>query len=61
MNLFFFSFVQTDVDKETQEPLDKLLPVTKDWLKKNADCNCETVQDVMQELYEKNNQQVQHT
>jgi len=52
--------LKTDVDKETQEPLDKLLPVTKDWLKKNADCNCETVQDVMNELYEKNNQKLAH-
>jgi len=50
--------IKTDVDKETQEPLDKLLPVTKDWLKKNGDCNCETVQDVLSELYEKNNQKL---
>jgi long-chain-fatty-acid--CoA ligase ACSBG len=35
--------VKTDVDKETQEPLDKLMPLTKDWIKKNGDCNCETV------------------
>jgi long-chain-fatty-acid--CoA ligase ACSBG len=47
--------LKTDVDKETQEPLEKLLPVAVDWLKKNADCHCETVQDVMKELYEKKN------
>jgi hypothetical protein len=51
-------YLQTDVDKETQDPLDKLLPVAKDWMKKNGDCNCETVQDVLSELYEKNNQKV---
>lgn len=50
--------VKTDVDKETQEPLEKLMPVTKDWLKKNADLHCETVKDVLVELYEKNNQQL---
>jgi long-chain-fatty-acid--CoA ligase ACSBG len=52
--------LKTDVDKETQEPLDKLMPVTKDWLKKNADLSCETVQDVMKELYEKNNPELLH-
>jgi len=52
--------LKTDVDKESQEPLDKLLPVTKDWLKKNADCSCETVQDVMKELYDKKNAELIH-
>jgi len=50
--------LKTDVDKETQEPLDTLLPVTKDWLKRHADCHCETVQEVMKELYENNNKEL---
>jgi len=50
--------LKTDVDKETQEPLDKLLPVTKDWLKRHADCHCETAQELLQELYEKNNKEL---
>jgi len=38
--------------------LDKLLPITKDWMKKNGDCNCETVQDVLDQLYKKNNEKL---
>ena len=50
--------LQTEVDKETQDPLDKLLPYTKDWIQTNGKCKVDTVQDVLNEIYEKKNQEV---
>ncbi|ODN00703.1 Long-chain-fatty-acid--CoA ligase ACSBG2 [Orchesella cincta] len=50
--------LKTEVDKETQEPLDTLLPFTRDWIQKNGDCAVVTVQDALKEIYEKKNQKL---
>jgi len=50
--------LKTEVDLNTQEPLDKLVRVSKDWIEKNGDCTVNTVQDVLEELNVKNNQKL---
>jgi len=50
--------LQTEVDLNTQEPLDKLMRVSKDWVEKNGECSVNTIQDVLKELYEKKNEKV---
>ncbi|CAG7784884.1 unnamed protein product [Allacma fusca] len=48
--------LKTEVDKDTQEPLDKLLPYTKDWIQHSGQCSVDTVDDVIRELYTNKNQ-----
>lgn len=50
--------LKTEVDKDTQEPFDTLLPYTKDWIQHNGECQVNTVQDVLTELYTKKNQKL---
>jgi len=49
---------KTEVDMNSQEPLDKLTRVTKEWVEKNGNCTVETIQDVMREVYEKDNKEL---
>ena len=55
---FFINSTQTEVDVNTQEPLDKLTPMCKDWIEKNSGCTVNTLPDVLNELYKKKNKQV---
>lgn len=55
IGIFIF---QTDVDTETQEPLDTLVPFVKTWIQKHGNCDANTVKDVLKEIYEKNNQKL---
>jgi len=50
--------LKTEVDLNTQEPLDKLVRVSKDWVERNGDCTVSTIQDVLKELNEKKNEKV---
>lgn len=50
--------LKTEVDVNTQEPLDKLTPMCKDWIEKNSGCTVNTLPDVLNELYKKKNKQL---
>ncbi len=50
--------LQTEVDQDSQMPLDKLTAVSKSWVEKNGGCTVNTIQDVVKEIDEKQNKKV---
>jgi len=49
---------KTEIDVETQQPLDTLTPACKEWIEKNGNCKVTTLPDVLHELYNTKNQQL---
>ncbi|ODN00704.1 Long-chain-fatty-acid--CoA ligase ACSBG2 [Orchesella cincta] len=50
--------IKSDINLDTQEPQQKLLPVSKAWIETHGSCKVATIKDVREEIYTKKNKKL---